>query len=90
VAEAQIVADDSGLEPQMDVKIEASFDIGFGVVESAPTISQRPLHGVFYEIARYVASILDAMADAWNQSVIATHTEEERVRATLEARRTYR
>jgi hypothetical protein len=89
VADAKIVADDSGLEPQMDVKVEASFGIGFGVITSAPTISRKPVHGVFYEIASYVARILDAMVDAWNMAVEATHTEEERVRARLEARRTY-
>src|SRR5256885_8295297 len=35
VAEAKIVPDDSGLEPHMDVQVEATFDIGFGVVASA-------------------------------------------------------
>jgi hypothetical protein len=89
VAEAKIVPDDSGLEPKMDVKVEASFDIGFGVIKPSPTITHKPVHGVLYEIASYVARILDLMADAWNMAVEATHTEEERVRARLEARRTY-
>jgi hypothetical protein len=89
VADAKIVPDKSGLEPQMDMKVEASFDIGFGVITSAPTITHKPVHVVFYEIAKYTARILDLMVDAWNQAVEATHTEEERVRARLEARRTY-
>jgi hypothetical protein len=89
VADAKIVPDESGLEPKMDVKVEASFDIGFGVIGPAPTITHKPVHVVFYEIAKYTARILDMMGDAWNQAVEATHTEEERISARLEARRTY-
>jgi hypothetical protein len=89
VAEAKIVPDKSGLEPNVDVKIEASFDIGFGVIGPAPTITHKPVHGVLYDVASYAARILDLMVDAWNDAVYATHTEEERVRARLEARRTY-
>lgn len=89
VAEAKIVPDNSGLEPNVDVKIEASFDIGFGVIGPAPTITHQPVHGVFYEVAKYSARILDLMVDLWNEAVKETHTEEERVRARLEARRTY-
>jgi hypothetical protein len=73
----------------MDMGVEASFDIGFGVIKSAPTITHKPVHGVMYEIASYVARILDLMVDMWNQAVESTHTEEEQVRARLAARRTY-
>jgi hypothetical protein len=89
IASSQIVPDESGLEPKMDMKIEASFDIGFGVITASPTITHKPVHATFYEIASYVARILDMLTDAWNQAVEATHTEEDRVRARLEARRTY-
>lgn len=89
VAEAKIVPDDSGLEPKMDVKVETSFDIGFGIIKPSPTITHKPVHGVLFEIASYVARVYDLMTDAWNTAVEATHTEEERVRARLEARRTY-
>jgi hypothetical protein len=89
VAEAKIVPDNSGLEPHMDMQVEQSFDIGFGVISKAPTLRGKIVYGVFTEIAEYVAKILNLFVDVWNEAVEATHTEEERERARNEARRTY-
>ena len=89
IAKAKIVPDNSGVEPKMDVHIEIDPDIGFGVIGPAPTITHKPVDDVLREIAEYVAGILDLMVDIWNQAVEQTHTEEDRVRARLEARRRY-
>ena len=89
IAESKIVADESGLEPQMDVKMEASFDIGFGAINGAESISHKPVHATFHEVAEYAAKIIDAVTEAWNIAIERTHTDEERERARTEARRTY-
>jgi hypothetical protein len=90
VAESKIVPDDSGLEPHMDVEVNAAFDIAFGPgIYDAPEITGQPVYGVFTEIAEYCAKILNALVDAWNMAVEETHTDEERERARREARRTY-
>ena len=89
IAEAKIIPDDSGLEPQMDVKMEASFDIGFGEIGGAPSIRHKPVHATFYEVAEYASTLIDAVTEAWNIAVDRTHTDEERERARSEARRTY-
>jgi hypothetical protein len=89
IARAKIVPDESGLEPKMDVHVEIAPDIGFGVIGPAPTITHKPVYGVLKDVAEYTARILDSLVDAWNQAVVETHTEEDRIRARLEARRTY-
>lgn len=90
VAESKIVPDKSGLEPHMQVKVEAAFDIAFGPgINDAPSITGRPVYGVFSEIAEYCARIINMLTEAWNLAVEGTHTSEERERARREARRTY-
>lgn len=89
VAEAKIVADKSGIEPHMDMKVKAAFDIGFGAIGAAPSITGKPVDGVFYDVAEYAARFIDALTEAWNLAVAETHTDEERERARSEARREY-
>jgi hypothetical protein len=43
IAECEIVPDDSGVEPQMQVKFGGRFDIGFGEVQKAPSINFKPV-----------------------------------------------
>jgi hypothetical protein len=90
VAESSIVPDNTGLEPQMYVKMHAAFDIAFGPgINDATQIVGKPVEGVLAEVAEYCAKIINAYTDAWNESVLSTHTDEERESARREARRTY-
>jgi hypothetical protein len=79
VAKARIKPDASGRDPYIDAKFSMTFDVGFGQISSAPSISFKPVEWVIWDIVQFVFEIGDKMSKLWNQIV------ESVERATNEA-----
>ncbi|MEX1358437.1 MAG: hypothetical protein WD981_07430 [Gaiellaceae bacterium] len=43
VAECKIVPDNSGSQPEMNVHIDSTFDVGFGQIPTAPVLAHKPV-----------------------------------------------
>ena len=71
VAEAKIVPDQSGLEPQMQVKITSTFDVAFGRIPGAPSLRNKRVLSTFNdEIGTpIVKGIFNPFVEAWNEVV---------------------
>jgi hypothetical protein len=71
VAESKIVPDDSGLEPHMDVKITANFEVGFGLIPEARWLNGKPIIVTFNEtLGGYVVEeVFNRITTIWNTAL---------------------
>lgn len=71
VADAKIVPDDSGLEPDMDVKITSTFDVAFGDIPGAPWLRHKTVLKTFNEsiATPLVKNVFNPLIKAWNEVV---------------------
>jgi hypothetical protein len=70
VAKARIKPDASGREPQIEANFKMSFDVGFGDIKSAPSISYQPVDWALYEVFEYAIAVLNNIVDVWNEAVV--------------------
>jgi hypothetical protein len=71
VAKARIKPDASGVQPYIEAKFKMTFDVGFGQIPAAPSISFQPVEEVMYDVFEYAVEFLNKMVEVWNQAVIA-------------------
>jgi hypothetical protein len=69
VAECKIVPDHTDTEPEMDVKIEAAFDVAFDDIPAIPNVRNRLVTDTIAGVGQYVAKIMGVVGDAWNETV---------------------
>jgi len=72
IAECKIVADDSGLEPEMDVDVKNTFDVGFGKISENSVLNYAPVIPTIQEtIGLFVVNeVVNPVAAWWNKLVI--------------------
>lgn len=78
VAECEIVPDDSGLEPYMDVDATADFDVGFGKIPSAPSLVGKPVVATFNDVlgGYVVQEVFNPFVSVWNAALAAVEGKE--------------
>jgi hypothetical protein len=67
IAESNIVPDNSGIEPKMNVELFTLFDIGFGTIKRAPSITHKPVIKTFNDLLGpfVIEDVLLAVLDAY-------------------------
>jgi len=71
IAEAKIVPDDSGLEPQVHANFTQTFDVGFGDIPGAPWLRRKPVFDTFNELIGQpiVDLVFKPLYDGWNEAI---------------------
>jgi hypothetical protein len=70
IAECKIVPDDSGLEPEMHVKVKSTFDVGFGRIAGAPSIDFMPVVPTLKRVGMFIVeNVVNRATTIWNMIV---------------------